>query len=80
MAKTMITTLSHEINNPLAIAVGNCHLLEKALPENKHLKKIQESLDRVHKIVKKIDTIIEANEVEEENYASSNKTTLIKTN
>lgn len=65
---TMVTTLNHEINNPLAIAVGNLSLPIEKLDEVR-VKKILAALDRITEIVKKIDSVAEAGIVEETTYA-----------
>ena len=67
---TMITTLNHEINNPLAIAIGNLTILntkEKSERINKTLK----ALDRITDIVRKIEDLVENQEAIEEDYSSN---------
>lgn len=67
---TMITTLNHEINNPLAIAIGNLTILntkEKSERINKTLK----ALDRITDIVRKIEDLVENQEAVEEDYSSN---------
>lgn len=53
----LITTYNHEFNTPLAIAQGMKDRLLKTLPENKELHKLGEALERIHKIVKKIEKV-----------------------
>jgi DNA-binding response OmpR family regulator len=64
---TMVTTLNHEINNPLAIAVGNLSLgVEKM--DNDRLDKIMGALNRITEIVKRIEEI-SSGELEEVTYS-----------
>lgn len=57
----MVTTLNHEINNPLAIVVGNLSILQSKLADDSpHLERIHKAmgaLDRITEIVKKIEEI-----------------------
>lgn len=68
---SIVATLSHEINNPLAIAVGNLSLGLAKIDEVR-FGKIVNALDRITQIVKKIDTITNG-EMEEVNYADQVK-------
>lgn len=68
---TLVTTLNHEINNPLAIAVGNLSIA-KINPDQARISKALEALERITEIVKKIETIAEGN-IEEESYSSKAK-------
>lgn len=62
---TMVTTMNHEINNPLAIAVGNLAILkDKVDPEIvdvERIKKALSALSRITEIVKKIEKISKGN-------------------
>lgn len=53
---TMVTTLNHEINNPLAIAVGNLSI-DKENVTLTRAEKALNALDRIRDIVKKIEKI-----------------------
>lgn len=53
---TMVTTLNHEINNPLAIAIGNLSLGIERLDEDR-IEKIMKSLERISDIVKQIEQV-----------------------
>jgi DNA-binding response OmpR family regulator len=66
---TMVTTLNHEINNPLAIAIGNLSIAKKNIDHVK-IEKAIKALDRITEIVKKIDSISKS-EMEEVNYSST---------
>jgi DNA-binding response OmpR family regulator len=55
---SMIVTYNHEINNPLTIALGAVRRLEKE-QSNEALEKLEEQLNRIAEIVKKIDRITE---------------------
>ncbi len=65
---TMVTTLNHEINNPLAIAVGNLSFSkDKIVPER--IEKALAALKRITVIVKKIDRVTKG-DMEEVEYSS----------
>lgn len=66
---TMVTTLNHEINNPLAIAIGNLTLSKEKF-DGTRIDKALKALDRITQIVKKIETITNG-EMEEVNYSTS---------
>lgn len=66
---TMVATLNHEINNPLAIAVGNLSLPFDKLSQEK-VDKALSALDRVAKITKKIDKISKG-DMQEESYSEN---------
>lgn len=55
----MVTTLNHEINNPLMIAYGNLSLAQ-AQSDMTKIDKALKALDRITEIVKKIENISEA--------------------
>ena len=64
---SMVTTLNHEINNPLAIALGNLTLAKKNLSEER-IEKSMRALERIADIVKKIEKIT-GGEIEEVSYS-----------
>jgi DNA-binding response OmpR family regulator len=66
---TMVTTLNHEINNPLAIAIGNLSLGFDKLNEQR-VGKALNALDRITKIVKKIEALT-SEEMEEVSYSTN---------
>lgn len=66
---TMVTTLNHEINNPLAIAIGNLTIARNQLDLDK-VNKALGALDRITDIVKKIEKISNG-EMEEVSYSTS---------
>lgn len=66
---TMVTTLNHEINNPLAIAIGNLTIL-KGEADSERLSKALSALDRITQLVKKIEKISNG-EIEEVAYSDS---------
>tara|TARA_Y100000768_G_C23990785_1_gene692644 strand:+ start:7061 stop:7726 length:666 start_codon:yes stop_codon:yes gene_type:complete len=66
---SMVTTLNHEINNPLAIAIGNLTICQEK-PDNVRIDKALKALDRITQIVKKIEKITEG-EIEEVEYSPS---------
>lgn len=66
---TMVTTLNHEINNPLAIAIGNLTIAKNKLDEDK-VDKALAALERITEIVKKIEKIT-SGDMEEVNYSTN---------
>lgn len=68
----MIATYNHEINNPLAIAFGTLDAMERKgqLP-SEDFDKLEESLERINKIVKKIGKISEKGKVLFEDYTEN---------
>lgn len=67
---TMITTLNHEINNPLAIAIGNLTILNTN-NENQRINKTLNALDRITDIVRKIEYLVGNKEEIEEDDSSN---------
>jgi DNA-binding response OmpR family regulator len=68
---TMVTTLNHEINNPLAIAIGQLSLGVERMTQVKVDKAIN-ALNRITEIVKKIQSLTkEQEEIKTINYAGS---------
>ena len=72
----MTANISHEINNPLTVAIGNCELIEFAL-ENTDLNKekeniqkfhenINHSLDRINKIISNMKEYLHKSEDKKE--------------
>jgi DNA-binding response OmpR family regulator len=66
---TMVTTLNHEINNPLAIAIGNLSIAQQKMDISR-INKAMEALNRITEIVKKIENISEGN-IEETDYSGN---------
>lgn len=66
---TIVTTLNHEINNPLAIAIGNLSISKDKIDQTR-IDKSLKALDRITEIVKKIEKIT-SGEMEEVNYSST---------
>ena len=67
---TMITTLNHEINNPLAIAIGNLTILGAKEPSER-IDKAMNALNRITDIVKKVDELIKGESLEETAYSDT---------
>lgn len=63
---TMVTTLNHEINNPLAIAMGNLSLGADRIDEDR-VEKVMSALERISVIVKKIEQLT-SGDIEEVEY------------
>lgn len=70
---SMVGTLNHEINNPLAIAVGNISVLQKLMEGDPNLEKVNKAanaLQRITELVKKMKELSESSkDLEEINYA-----------
>jgi len=66
----MVTTLNHEINNPLAIAMGNL-TIAKDNGDLARLEKAMMALERIADIVKKIEGLSEQEDAEEVDYSST---------
>lgn len=67
----LIATYNHEINNPLAIAIGSLKSLTDSHPQDPGLKRIETALWRIADIVKEIKNISENSNVEFEKYAEA---------
>lgn len=67
---TMITTLHHEINNPLAIAIGNLTIMNAKTP-NERIDKAMNALNRITDIVKKVEELSQSEEMEETAYSDT---------
>jgi DNA-binding response OmpR family regulator len=65
----MVTTLNHEINNPLAIAIGNLSISYDKIDEARIAKALN-ALDRITQLVKKIDGIAKG-DMEEVEYSNN---------
>lgn len=61
-----VATYNHEINNPLVIALGNLHNIEKI--SQKNIDKAKAAVTRIGEMVRKISTIIESGHVETTQY------------
>lgn len=68
---TMISTLNHQINNPLAIAIGNLSLGLQKMNEDRWQKTV-DALNRITDIVKKVDKLT-SNELQEMDYSEGTK-------
>ncbi len=65
----IITTYNHEINNPLAIAIGCLHTLGPS-PDDPKRKHLSDALWRIADIVKQIKHVSEKHEIEYESYSN----------
>jgi DNA-binding response OmpR family regulator len=66
---TMVATLNHEINNPLAIAIGNLSIAQQKMDITR-IDKAMSALNRITEIVKKIENISDGN-IEETDYSGN---------
>lgn len=69
----MISTYNHEINNPLAIAIGALSPVKKRYPEDPGLLKIEKALWRISDIIKKTNEILQNGKVKYTYYADKSK-------
>jgi len=60
-AQRMVKTYNHEINNPLQIAIGNLELYYRK-GDQKNLRKVEESLNRISEITKMISESVKEEE------------------
>jgi DNA-binding response OmpR family regulator len=70
--QAMVTTYSHEINNPLVSAITSIKMLKEEISDPK-LEKAEEALYKVAKIVKRISELTENTVLEYENYSQQSK-------
>lgn len=68
---SMIITYNHEINNPLAIAMGILNGCSEILSEDK-LKKLSKQMERILEVTRKISNI-NNDEIEYDDYGDTNK-------
>lgn len=74
----MVTTYNHEINNPLTVALVVTEKLIKNSTDPKDLLKIENSLQRIHEIVKRIQKVSVSDVVEYDQYSQKSKMVKIK--
>lgn len=75
---SMVVTYSHEINNPLTIALGFLHKL-KGTTDQIQIEKVESALHRISHILSKIKQISEGNDkVEFENYLKGSQGRMLK--
>lgn len=53
----LIATYHHELNNPLAVALGLTQVLQKEIEGNSKLQKVETSLSKVKDVIRKIGSI-----------------------
>lgn len=77
--KAMIATYNHEINNPLAAAMGFIEIEIEMDPENKRMPRVLRSLKKASEIIKQMRDLTEGNpQIIYEQYTSDTKTVKIK--
>ena len=76
-ANAMIVTYNHEINNPLAIAMG---MLRRCMLKNETegLEKANKALHRIAEIVKKIDKVSKERSIQTDKYTDGQKMIKLK--
>jgi DNA-binding response OmpR family regulator len=74
----MVATYNHEINNPLAIALASLAKLKNNRNNDSAFEKVEQNLNRITDIVKKIKEIIFEKEVSFENYPGNSKILKLK--
>lgn len=67
---SIIITYNHEINNPLAVVVGNIRS-DISEMDNNNLNRIRKSADRITEIVKKIKNLTEKDVIEKVRYSDT---------
>jgi DNA-binding response OmpR family regulator len=69
----MVTTYNHEINNPLAVALAGIRQIRKDPLSNLSSSiKVEESLERISRIVKKISELMDVGKIEYDAYGKFN--------
>jgi DNA-binding response OmpR family regulator len=68
--QALVVTYSHEINNPLAIAIGFLHKFQQD-QDQKHLPRIEIALRRIAELVSKIRKISETKNIEYQDYGGN---------
>ena len=76
----MVATYNHEINNPLAIAIGGLEALERKSPDvdQKSLNMVRNSLNKIVEITRKIEELSNAQDVDYDQYEGEHKMVKIK--
>ncbi len=71
----MVTTYNHEINNPLAIALGGLEQLRRTVPleVREEVMRAEAAMWRIAQIVKKIQEVTQAGKVQLEPYVGSTR-------
>lgn len=67
--RSMVTTLNHEINNPLAIAYATLHSLNKKYPNDPDVEKLKGSLKRIEEFVLAVEKISRGKKINYKDYA-----------
>jgi DNA-binding response OmpR family regulator len=71
----MITTYNHELNNPLAIALGSLKNISTTYPKDQEMLRLDKALWRIADIVKSISEVTATKTVDFEPY---NRTKMVK--
>lgn len=74
----LIATYNHEVNNPLAIALGLVSRIAEKYPNESDSKKLEAAIWRVANIVKKINEVAVQGSLEYEDYTAQEKMVKIK--
>ncbi len=69
----MVATFHHEINNPLAIAVGHVAGLRKKCQEEEHLSSLEKALWRIAETIRKVKKVLETGSMEYQDYSENIK-------
>lgn len=70
--QSMVATYNHEINNPLTVAMAALNFYKKS-GERENLERIEESLNRMKEIVKKIEELTENSSNQKTEYSQKSK-------
>ena len=63
LSKEMMRRLLHEIMNPLNVASGICEIERDKKSDNIHLNMIQESLDKIERVIRKMNKKCNTNDL-----------------
>ena len=74
----MILTYNHEINNPLAIALGKLRIVKENPEKTEVIDEVFKALWRISAIVKKTHDVVERGSIEYEKYADTAKKLKLK--
>lgn len=76
--QAIVGTYNHELNNPLTLAMIALDRIAKLLPEEASVGRVQESLERISEIVKKIKALENSNQINLEPYTDGSKLVKLK--
>jgi DNA-binding response OmpR family regulator len=78
LLEAIVTTYNHEINNPMAVAIGSIQSLSRSHGEVEEFKQIERGFWRIANFLKEIERTSEKATVDFQQYANSSKMIKIK--